>query len=483
MTLVLILASCTASEPVDQQTWGNEAVVYFDALADAYTSNDFYGVLDFYTPDAFVSIWRGDLRGGATVRNLMRWNSGDLDQRIHSLHIGSVGAITLLQWLAIDEKSAVVRDLDGDWISAETVFDLVSSVERSLRSSPDVLDTYRTLYEGYSHTWTDGELQGFADLYADDAQLEDPLLSVQVVGLDAITAERQDNRRVDMVKLSGVGGDPSDESAAIYIGPAEYGVDPNRAVGVFVVTEEDGCERQMAVLWQLEDGLVTSESRYQEIESFRKCHPGELPEGWWSGLTLPPPRDQVKTGVIRSSFGSEIEVFNGTRPLEEMVLSGIARFAEAGIGEPLFDIVTFEPSRSCTNRSGRLIQKDGIRQLYLCFYETDICAGIGPCEEPSLSTRISVLHELAHAWLLDHVGADAQSRLLQLQDLETWDEEDVAWRERGVEYSAEVIVWGLLHESISMARIGRPPCQELGAAFELLTGVEASLRADECQMS
>jgi hypothetical protein len=41
-----------------------------------------------------------------------------------------------------------------------------------------------------------------------------------------------------------------------------------------------------------------------------------------------------------------------------------------------------------------------------------------------------------------------------------------------VEYSADVIAWGLLDKQTRMARIGSPSCQDLIDAFRLLTGAE-----------
>jgi hypothetical protein len=57
--------------------------------------------------------------------------------------------------------------------------------------------------------------------------------------------------------------------------------------------------------------------------------------------------------------------------------------------------------------------------------------------------------------------------------LEEWHpDDDLPWAEQGVEYSADVMAWGLLDKQTRMARIGSPSCQDLIAAFRLLTGVE-----------
>ena len=83
-----------------------------------------------------------------------------------------------------------------------------------------------------------------------------------------------------------------------------------------------------------------------------------------------------------------------------------------------------------------------------------------------------MLHELAHAWTLDHVSTDLEGRFLDLVRLNVWQDAALPWSEQGVEYSAEVIAWGLLDRSSRMVRIGDPDCEDLAAAFRLLTDAE-----------
>lgn len=155
-----------------------------------------------------------------------------------------------------------------------------------------------------------------------------------------------------------------------------------------------------------------------------------------------------------------------------MLQDALGRYSEARLDEPTFDAVTFEPSRQCVGRSGRLIQSDGVRNLYLCLFESDLCLGTGQCQEPTAAVRGAVLHELAHAWTLDHVLNDLEERFLDLVGLDVWQQADLRWAEQGVEYSAEVIAWGLLDRPSRMARIGNPDCEDLAVSFRLLTGVE-----------
>lgn len=424
--------------------------------------------------------WRGDLRGGATVRDLMLWNSGDLEQQIQQLHLGEDGAIVLVEWAGTGELSAVLSQVHDGLVSREVVYDLASSLDRGLRKSPDVLSAYRAFHEKYAEAWTAGSSEDLALLYASDAQIRDPLRGVESNGRNDIIESRDAATRIEVAGISGLGVSGAGSAPAIYLGPADYRTDPSHAVGVFWVTDGTGCRSQVAVVWQLTDGLITNETRYHEVGSFADCATTSPPGGWWSGLMLPLPRDEVVTGVLETAGGHEVQVHNGTPLLEDLVHSGIVRFSEAGLDEPMFDTLTFEPSRRCTERSGRLVQEDGTRHLFLCFYENDLCRGVQPCAGPSLNVRAAVLHELAHAWMLDQLSRDTRDRLLELRQFQTWDSEDVAWPERGVEYSADVIAWGLLEETAPMARIGRPPCEELTASFRLLTGTQPLRSATDC---
>jgi len=58
------------------------------------------------------------------VAELLRWNSGDLDQEILGVYLSSQGALTMVSWDATNEMGAVVSTIHGGLIEAETVFDL-----------------------------------------------------------------------------------------------------------------------------------------------------------------------------------------------------------------------------------------------------------------------------------------------------------------------------------------------------------------------
>ncbi|MCZ6736407.1 MAG: hypothetical protein O7B77_00330 [Actinobacteria bacterium] len=86
-------------------------------------------------------------------------------------------------------------------------------------------------------------------------------------------------------------------------------------------------------------------------------------------------------------------------------------------------------------------------------------------------------HELAHVWMLDHVDDETWAQVLERAGRRRWQDDTVPWSERGVEYSADVIAWGLLDDADPMVRIGNRTCDELTASFKLLTATDP-LRAD-----
>ena len=53
--------------------------------------------------------------------------------------------------------------------------------------------------------------------------------------------------------------------------------------------------------------------------------------------------------------------------------------------------------------------------------------------------------------MLDHVDDEARTQVLERAGCRRWQDDTVPWSERGVEYSADVIAWGLLDDAAPMA--------------------------------
>ena len=471
-------SGCGAAEKTSTSAaWGDEAVTYLRGLSNAYSSDDLYGVLDFYSPDAQVEIWRTDIRGGS-VYDLLRVGPR-LERELIGVHLDVEEALALVRWSSSGRLGAVQSTFDDGSIVHETVFDDVVSLGASQRATPELIDRYERFYVEFAAAWSSGNVDRVAALYAEDATVRGPLSAIRARVSDAIaslTAPRAWHR----VPIGAIvdGDEDTASRHALYLGPTEYGHDPELAVGVYRVEDGD-CSFQMAVRWEIANGAIVDERRYPEIESFRGCAAAQLPGGWWTDLSLPGPRDEVVTGTIHTA-AQEIAVHNGTDRLAGLVRWALERFDRADLAEPRLESVTFEPSRRCEDVAGRLILDDGSHDVFLCLHERDLCRGRATCDVPALNVRIGILHELSHAWLLDHTDAATRTRLLDLTGLAAWDEDSAPWSQRGAEYAAEVLAWGLLDERAPMVRIGDPPCAELVAAFEIITSSRPPIDTTDC---
>ncbi len=479
--VLAVSSSATASDAGNPAVWGDESVAYFERLSEAYRANDSYGVLDFYTRDASIEMWRGDNEGGWPIPELLIWNSSDLGLVVESVHLGGSGALNIVLWPNSGRRGAVVSTVEDGRISGEVFYEVGASLARSLRAQSPTVATYEALHAAYATAWSAGGRSGIEALYTATATVRDELVGVSDTDVASLIGSGTGLRWEPAMVSEVVDGGSGFEDLALFLGPSRYGEDPGRAVGVFAVTDSAGCEEQVAVAWTVEDGLIVEEVRYHETVSFRTCSDTALPKGWWTGLALPPPADEVVTGTLTTPGGRDIEIHNGTPALEGLLAWGLGRYAGAGLPEPGMDTVTFQPSRRCEARSGRVVDDGNRRELFVCMYESDICTRIErPCDTPATAVRVAFLHELGHAWMIDHLTDDMEQDLLEISGRSVWDDHDVPWVDRGVEYAADVLAWGLLEEPLAMVRIGSPPCGELAAAYEALTGGPPPRGAASC---
>ena len=142
----------------------------------------------------------------------------------------------------------------------------------------------------------------------------------------------------------------------------------------------------------------------------------------------------------------------------------LARFEAAGLELPPLTIVFHDDYQSCGMREGvlRIVGEN---------------VTIHECQnDPSRSQR-SLLHELAHTW--DHVAGsidtDTRTDFLRLRDLQSWDDDELPWNQRGEEQAAEIIAWGLMHQPApiptSVGDRGPQDTLSLTTSFTLLTGI------------
>ena len=183
-----------------------------------------------------------------------------------------------------------------------------------------------------------------------------------------------------------------------------------------------------------------------------------------ASLEIHPPREPVKTRTLHTQFGP-IEVFNGTAKLHSLVDWLVGRFVESGMGSPGVSEVVFAATEKCHERGyagGFTEVAEAGSHVWLCFGE----------ERVDSLARPTLLHEFAHAWSATQIDEETQTRFLALFGLATWYPSGFGLPQVGVEYAADVIVWGLLEEPGLPARFSDLSCEVVGSGFRLLTGAE-----------
>ncbi len=326
----------------------------------------------------------------------------------------------------------------------------------------------------YIAAWASADASAAQVLYAQDATVRDSMADVRRAGVSQIGTLAEAG-----VAAGGLPGVTLD-SLADFGGPADFAAGnptwrddpPPLETQVLLVTVDDGrgCPGHLAIVLDLDaDGLIVAGHRHHRVDDLVRCTGGVLPAGWWDEVTLPPAVTIELTDTLDVA-GHAVEVFNGTEGLSGLVEWAFGRFTAAGLPTPVVNSVTFLERR--TDKCDEFVGLIADREVTLCF-QTAICVGDG-CDRWTDAARTTTLHELAHAWIDDHVSTDTRKAFLELAGLESWASADVAWGDRGVELAASTMAWGLLDvESSLNPKLGPRTCAELTELFNLLVGGNA----------
>lgn len=248
---------------------------------------------------------------------------------------------------------------------------------------------------------------------------------------------------------------------AIFVAGAEDERVPLRSV--VLLAEQDagaGCPGSMAIVLHLDSaGRITREQRLPlDRDQLRCSDPGAPPAGWWDSIVIPEPVSRILTGEVPLG-GDRVPVFNSTPGLDALLVWGHDRFRQAGMEPPALSEVTFLAREVdlCRGITGMALEDS----LSLCFDEGDACAS-ATCASWRPWARTTLLHELAHVWMTDHVSHAQQAAFIDRAGLPTWADTDHPWAQRGVELAASTIAAALGDEPLQVSRLfGQRSCAEL----------------------
>jgi hypothetical protein len=404
--------------------------------------------------------------------------SRDARQRtwVGPLYVSVDGALAVqrMDWRAAGgaQDVAIITGMGATGVTSEVAAPSVMAW-RSANASDTRAVGVSELAMAYASAWATGTGTGMDidRVYAKSAELVDALAGVRALGrsqiADLIAAGGGGGRAAPghMTELPELGG------PAVFLAGQYWkrGEPIERLVMILAPEQAGSCPGEVAVVLELGPrGRVVSEQRYHRAQDLSRCAMNMTPvDAWWTTLDVPDPVPQVLTGTLQVG-GQDVQVFNGTPQLEELIRWGFDRFAEAGLDPPRVSRVTSYNGWSdvCEGIHGLTLDD----AIVVCFAGTSSWCADGCPQWCPLARRI-MLHELGHAWMADHVDQSVIAEFLRVSGKPTWADRGVAWGERGVELAAETISWALMDDpAVFAAGLESFTCAEHAALFETLTG-------------
>lgn len=148
-------------------------------------------------------------------------------------------------------------------------------------------------------------------------------------------------------------------------------------------------------------------------------------------------------------------------PAAELLTWARTRYEQAGLSVPEVSVDVHDDRTGCRGHVAVFIATEPLPEIHLCFDD----------DAPPLLRQRVALHELAHAWVHQHVSDEDIRTFLEIRDLEHW-HDPAPWYQQGTEHAAEIMAWGLLETDLDVLTIAPDDRASLRAAFRFLTGVD-----------
>jgi hypothetical protein len=124
----------------------------------------------------------------------------------------------------------------------------------------------------------------------------------------------------------------------------------------------------------------------------------------------------------------------------QLVDWAVGRFAAAGLVLPPVAIELHEDKVPCGGHLGLTYNTPGSATLHLCT----------PGDGRSVVDRLTLIHELAHVWVAQHVDQASRRQFMEVHGLDSWWDPQDGWEYQGVEWAAETLAWAVHDEGVRM---------------------------------
>ena len=474
------LASC--GRPQGDEPWAHDAVELFEATADDLASLDAqtagsrfgeHGTFD-------IQAWGGTVLGSWTeisqvldkmlfISQRLAYGPGsnypDLDVDANQVFLGTREAIVrfdahdgpgVMPWMQLYE-------IGESSFSSRLFTEDLGHLDPWTRWTEEPEHEF---YDQYIDVWSSGDERRLAEVYADAVEVRDALDGERWLGLGDLAGEMETSLDIEP--------GPWPELFRYDVG------DRHEQIAVFQLG--GSCPALEARRWVFDAGVIVDETRYAHVLSVRRCD-GSAGDGWWTHFDITAPQE-VARETTRIG-GQQIEVVNASGRQVDFVRWLFDRYATGSLEQPEIAAVWFPPSVDCSLAEGIAKREDdrfeGGHTVTLCF-TPDETSSHWPGVEWPVHVVHQGLHELAHAWMYDHLDDADRLAFLRRVGLDTWRGADVFWPERGVEAAAETIAWGLAGAGQAEYLIEpAPDCAELAARYRLLTGTEPLTTCDSAE--
>lgn len=491
-----LLCGCAA----ETDDWATPAAAWIQGYDQAFEDEGIEHAL-YYSHEARLDLSmlmsRNDIAAGrAAAMQMSRLEYGPVLEH-GGLFLGPEGVVrtVALYWEYYDEARAALRHYR---IGDDGIESIVSMAPTWIgytiaHGQGDALAAAERIAADYLDAWNSGDPEAIRAVYAREATLTDGIAGTSAQGREQIAALSDARHAVQPVTagealppfvLQADAGPPDDTPAVFFFLDLTRPREP--AEVWLIVRSEESCPGESVVALTLDRELdVVSEQRFRSLASLRECGgPDQVPTGWWTGRSLPVSFSERVTGTVATPDG-EVEMRNGSAAADALVRWAFGRFSLAGLAPPVVSSIAFDPFHPrCDSMPGYADWSEGTTAILVCLDSAGIGAPSGSGAEVGDFVDLPrqghlVLHELGHAWLLDNLDAEQQRQLMQQVAAESWNSSDDRWRERGVEWAAESLAWGLRGQAGSSVPLGSPACAALAEGFRIVTGTEPLTPCDE----